>query len=393
MKKIVVFALVMMMVFASAFVGCAPQQAPAAQPAEAPQAPAPAPQEQPVSSDTEIPADETGWPEFKEKIYLGISVRTLSNPYLVKVKEGAEQLAQDLIAAGYDVEVSTLLCEGSDEKQVSDIKAFIARGGKNAVLYVDPNNSPTTAVIADICEEANVYWASVWNIADGIYPMDYKYWVSHSSADDVLAGYEVAVDIFERFEVPGKGKILALEGMLGNSASQGRTNGLDKALAEFPDVERLDMQPTDWDTTKSLNITETWLSKYGEFDGIWTAGDPMAIGAITALKKAGLAGGKVKVAGLAGTQEAFDAIAAGDLTNTWDFNGFMQGYYISAMVIAARIGQIDVQSLPIASRMFLTPGKLITPENLEEATAELPVCDFKDFESFNLGPMENDWKK
>jgi ABC-type sugar transport system substrate-binding protein len=396
MKKILTSVLVLLMTIVM-LAACAPAAAPVETPAKEGAAKTEEPAKEEVKEEPEVSEEaaapvDGAWPEFKEKIYLGVAIRSLSNPYHAKVKEGAEALAADLKKAGYDVEVTTLACEGSDEEQVNQVKALIARGGKNTVFYVDPNNSTNAPVIAEVCEAAGVYWASVWNCPEDVFPMDYKYWVAHNSPDDVLAGYEIAVDIFNRFETPGTGKILALEGMLGNSASSNRTAGLKKALAEYPDIEVLDMQPTDWDMTKSLNITETWLSKYTDFDGIWTSGDPMGIGALTALKNGGYKPGDIKVTGVNGTQEAIDSVLAGELTNTWDVGGFTQGYYVSAWAIAALVGKIDVESLPVSSRMFLTPGQLINPENVADA-GKAPVVNYLDFEKFNIGAMPNNWKE
>ncbi len=390
MKKLLILVLTAAICIVS-FAACSTSPTVSDAPASSAAASTAAPASSEAATTSEDTSADAEWPAFDEKIYLGVAIRSLSNPYHVKVKEGAEALAADLQEMGYDVEVNVMTCEGSDEEQVNQIKALIARGGDNTVLYVDPNNSPNAAVIADICEQAQVYWASVWNISDNTYPMDYKYWVCHNSPDDVQAGYDIAVDMFSKFETPGEGKILQLQGMLGNSASSNRDAGLEKALAEYPDIELLDTQPTDWDMTKSLDITQTWLSKYSDIDGIWTSGDPMGLGACTALKNAGYAPGQVKTTGVNGTQEAIDSILAGELTNTWDVGGFTQGYYVSAWAIAAKIGLIDVESLPVSDRMFLTPGKLINADNAATA-GEAPECSYLDFRSFNIGPMENDWQ-
>ncbi len=340
---------------------------------------------------TQNNTETDAWPEFKEKIYVGVAIRSLSNPYHVAVKEGAELLAKDMKADGYDVEVNVLLCEGSDDQQISDIKALIARGGKNTVIFADPNNAPNSAVIGDICDEAGVYWTSIWNLADNTYPMDYNNWVSHNSPSNEQSGYDIAVALFESFETPGEGKILALEGMLANTSTVERVAGLEKALKEYPKIELLDKQPADWDMTLALNTTETWLSKYDDVDGIWAADDTMALGAVTALQNAGK-NGKIGVAGVAGTPEAVEAIKAGDMTVTWDVNGKLQGYYNCAWAIAAKLGVIDVASLPVSDRMFYTAGSVVTTENAD-ALSKTPDFDYKDFKSFNIGAMPNNWTK
>lgn len=336
-------------------------------------------------------APTSGWPAYKDKIYIGVAIRSLSNPYHASVKQGAEQLGADLKAAGYDVEVNTMECNGSDDTQVSQIKALIARGGENTVLYVDPNNAPNSSVIAQICEDAHVYWSSVWNLAEGDYPMNYNYWVSHSSPDDVQCGYDTAVALFKSFKTPGTGKILAIEGMLANTASQNRSIGLKKAMAEYPNIEMLDIQPADWDTTKALNLTQTWLSKYKDIDGIWAADDTMALGVVTALQNAGM-NGKIGVTGDAATTQALDAIKKGDMTATWDVAGLSQGYYATAWALAAKLGVLKVTDSEVSDRMFLTAGSLVTAQNVD-SIGKTAKFNYMDYKAFNVGPMENNWTK
>jgi len=181
-----------------------------------------------------LPAGGQKESKGKEKLLVGVSVRSLGNPYHLSVTEGAQMFVDSLPEGSAELQILT--CEGSDEKQINDIKALIARGGKNTILYVDPNQSPNCAAIAQICEDAGVYWTSVWNPAEGVYPMDFDYYVMHQSPDNEQMGYDIAVELFKNLETPYKGKVLAVQGMLANLAAIGRFKGLQKALAEYPGV-------------------------------------------------------------------------------------------------------------------------------------------------------------
>lgn len=330
------------------------------------------------------------------KVYAGIAIRTLSNPYMVQIKEGAEMFVNSLPEGAAELQI--LCCEGSDEKQINDIKALISRGGKDTILYVDPNQSPNAAVIAEICEEAQVYWVSAWNAAEGVYPMDYKYYVAHHSPDNVKSGYDIAVEMFKSFETPGKGKILAIQGMLANTAAIDRFKGLKKALEEYPDVELLDDQAGDWNPQKALNITETWLSKYKDIDGIWVANDSMALAAVQALKAKGL-NGKVKVVGVDGIDDAIEAIKNGDMVATVSSNGWLQGGYSLAMAYAAYTGKIDTTKLEPGKRMFHTEGIFITEDNVSEYEEKYvknkPQYNFEDIFSIIVRPMDavKEWEE
>ena len=61
---------------------------------------------------------------------------------------------------------------------------------------------------------------------------------------------------------------------------------------------------------------QTWLSKYGDkIKGVWAANDDMALGALEALRAAGLAG-KIPVVGVDGIPEAIAAVDKGEMVST-----------------------------------------------------------------------------
>jgi len=329
--------------------------------------------------------------ENTETVYAGMAIRTLSNPYYLQVKEGGEMFVESQPKG--TMKLQMLISEGSDDKQINDVKALIARGGKNTILYVDPNQAPDAAAIAEICEEAGVYWCTVWSTAEGLHPKDYKYYVCHQSPDDQKSGHDIAVTMFKNFKTPGKGKILVIQGMLANSAAINRFKGLQKALEEYPEVELLDDQAGDWNPQKALTITETWLSTYDDIDGIWVANDSMALAVVEALKAKGL-NGKVFVAGVDGIDDAITAIKNGDMIATVSSNGWLQGGYGLALCYAAYKGEIDTTKMKPEQMMFYTEGLLITLDNVDwyvkNYIENKPKFDFNNYWSVIYRPMEQD---
>lgn len=324
-----------------------------------------------------------------DKLTVAVSIRSMSSEYHMQYVAGAQAFIDSLPEGTAELQV--LPCESNDDKQINDIKALIASKGDNMILFVDPNNAPNITSIAELCEEAGVYWVSAWNTPEGINPMSYKYWVAHQACDGVQQGYDLAVNIFDRFEEPGKGKILVLEGMLANTANVERMEGLNKALEEYPDIEVLDDQAGDWDTKKALSITETWLAKYDDIDGIWCASDDMALGVVQALKAKGL-DKKVLVTGNDGTTDAVNAVESGEITVTIANNGWLQGGYGVAYAYAAKTGKIDPSSMKPEERMFYTNGIVITGDNVADYKKEYidstPVYDYEDLSFPVARPMD-----
>ncbi len=293
-------------------------------------------------------------------VYLGTSIRSLDNPYHASWKEGGDLFAEEFGLADFH---RVLLCEGSDEKQLDDIKALIATTGKDVVFSIDPNQSPNVRPIVELLEAKGIYYVTHWNKPDDMHPWDYKYWVMHTGYGTVAAGYQTAVELFEA--MGGKGKVIAIEGMLANAASIERFEGLQKALAEYPDVELLDHQTAEWARTKAFDVTQNMLLAYPDVDGIWCANDSMAMGVIEALRSQGLAG-QVKVTGVDGINEAFDAIRNGEMVATAVNNAHWQGGIGLSIAYKAYKGEIDVTSLPKEKREYFYDAAIVTQENLDE---------------------------
>jgi ribose transport system substrate-binding protein len=91
----------------------------------------------------------------KSPVTLAISIRTLSSPYQVMYKTGAEAYAK-IVGLPLDV----LTTEANSQKGLTDIKAEIARTGGNVVFFVDPNDATDAVSIAKTMEDAGVYWVS-----------------------------------------------------------------------------------------------------------------------------------------------------------------------------------------------------------------------------------------
>lgn len=374
MKKLVPILVACMLVLVI-FSGCsqgatsASSQAAASTQAAASESAAPASSAVASAAQTEAAspvAVGSGDPSLKKtKLYVGVSIRDLSNPYQVTEIDGAKMFVSYLQSIGQDCELQTMVCNSSDDKQLSDIKAFIAKSGGNAILYMDPNDAAITPTVADACEQAHVYLVTVWSKPDDASPMDYQYWIAHHTPKDTKSGYDIATEMFKTFKTPGTGKILAVQGMLGNNSASDRFAGLQQALKENPNVQLLGQQAADWDTTKAMNIVETWLSKYPDVDGIWCANDSMAVGALQALKNAKL-NGKVKLVGIDGIDDAVTAIKNGDMVATVSSNGWLQAGYSLSIDYAAWTGAIKVSDLPQNQRLFNTKGLLITQSTVAQ---------------------------
>ncbi len=384
------FALLLVVLMTLSLVACT--AAPAQQPeAPAPQAENPAPAA-PAEPAPEAPAGPVDYKTFKidpskipqEKLdttlYVAASVRGLDNPYIVTIIQGMDMFCQYLDTIGQKYEKQTLDSGGSNDKEVDNMKQFAAKANGNAIAYSDPNESAIAPALAEAMASSGGYIGTAWNKPDDVSPWDYDpNWVVHTSPDNVVGGYNITKALSDA--IGGSGEIFVLEGMLGNTAATDRAKGLEKYLAENPNLKVVARDTANWDTKQALTLVETWLSQTPNVKGIWCANDNMATGAIQALDKAGLKG-KVAVVGIDATTDMIKAIDEGFATATVSSNGYLQGGYPLAICYAAWAGLIDPAEMPQEFRQFATPSMLVTQENVKEYIAEYvdkqPSMDFSE---------------
>ena len=145
----------------------------------------------------------------------------------------------------------------------------------------------------------------------------------------------------------GKGNVVILEGVKGSLVSADRVRGFNDALKEFPQVRLLASQPGNFQRLQGLQVMENLMQTHAQIDGVMAANDAMATGAIEALEGANR---KAQIVGINGTKEAVDAIKAGKMLASGDYNGFLQGC-VSAM-LAIR----EVRKLPVPKEVVFKAG-------------------------------------
>jgi ribose transport system substrate-binding protein len=271
-----------------------------------------------------------------DPILLGVSIRSLANPYHAALGEGGKLYAQFL---GQEENYVILASEGSSEKQLNDIKALIARSKGEVVFLVDPNEAQDSLAIAIECEKQKVYFVTQWNKPDDVKVSDYKYWVTHIGIDSVTTGYETAKTLFAA--IGGKGDVFAVQGMLGNNAAIGRWEGFQRALKEYPGINLVGWEVGDWQKAKSFNLTANALIANPDLDAVWCANDSMAMGSLEALRANG------------------EAVATASTDPLWQAGEGL------AIALAAKEGKIDVAKLPENKREWEAPSVMVNSDNID----------------------------
>lgn len=120
-----------------------------------------------------------------------------------------------------------------------------------------------------------------------------------------------------------KGKVVELQGTVGASAAIDRQKGFaDRLAAEYKDIEIIATQSGDFTRAGGKEVMESFLKSYpGEINGVYGHNDDMVLGAIEAIKEAGLVPAvDIVTVSVDGVNDIFVAMAAGEANVTVECN-------------------------------------------------------------------------
>jgi ABC-type sugar transport system substrate-binding protein len=190
------------------------------------------------------------------------------------------------------------------ENQISAVRACIQQGV--SVIALPP-------VVEDgwdaVLTEAHNAGIPVI-VVDRTVSADSSLYVSHIGSDMELEGQRAAAEFNKQF--PDGAKILELSGTTGSGAAVGRADGFRSALNS--NIEIIDSQTGNFTRAEALPVMQAFLQKYKagtDFQGVFIHNDDMGIGAIEALKAAGVKPGDLFIVSVDGTRGGFQAMVDG----------------------------------------------------------------------------------
>lgn len=141
-------------------------------------------------------------------------------------------------------------------------------------------------------------------------------WIGTLLPDNRFAGYKIAEEIIHAARRRGGDhtpvRIGAIAGDEGTYASIERVRGLEQAAKDYDDVAIEQITMGHWRHDEAEEKASGMLTRYAEMNAIWAANDPMAYGAMRAIRDAGLTPGEdMLVGGLNLEQEALEHVRAG----------------------------------------------------------------------------------
>jgi len=160
--------------------------------------------------------------------------------------------------------------------------------------------------------------------------------LTYIGTDNKSAGVAAGKKMAELMK--GKGKIVILQGGLGASNLNDRTQGFKEALAKFPGIEVLQVVDVAGDFSVATNKTETILQTYPDLTAIFAVSAEGAPAAASVLKEQGK-GGKILLAGFDDLKDTLEGIRDGTVAFCIVQKTFKMGWLSVEALLAASEGK------------------------------------------------------
>jgi inositol transport system substrate-binding protein len=290
---------------------------------------------------------------------IGVSMALFDDNFLTVLRNGIQA---DADARGLSVQIED--AQNDVAKQLDQINNFIASGV--SAIIVNPVDTSATQAMSDAAAAAGVPLVYVNRQPINVDSLpDNQAFVASNEVDSSSQGF---VEQCNQWAAAGKTEVsvYVMQGELSNQAAVQRTQNyydmMDGGKCAVK-VTVIDQQTANWSRDQAQSLMTNWLSTGAPFDGILANNDEMAIGAIQAMKAAGIDMAAVSVSGVDATQDALSAMQAGDLDVTVFQNAAGQG--AGALDAATKLAAGE----SVDQKVYI-PFELVTPSNVADYAAK-----------------------
>ncbi len=235
-----------------------------------------------------------------ESNYIAIITPSPDNPFFKAEGDAAKAKAEEL---GYEATVASH--DDDPNKQSELIDAAIARDAAAIIL----DNAGADASIGPVqkAKDAGI----------PVFLIDREINQTGVAAAQIVSnnaqGAQLSAQAF--VEAMGeKGNYVELLGKESDTNAVVRSDGYNAVISQYPDMELVQQETANWDQQEAFTKMETILQRNPDIQGVIAGNDTMALGAVAAIKAAGLT--DVVVVGFDGSPDAIAAIKAGDMHAT-----------------------------------------------------------------------------
>jgi len=297
-----------------------------------------------------------------------ILVCNMSHPFFVDLIKGAEDAGAEL-----GVKIVTFDAQDDPAQQFRQVEDAIILGVDALIL----NPTDVDAMVPAVRQALNE-GIPVFTVDRDVRQVGQIAFIGTNNVEAAADGAEKMLELLEAAGKPKPWKVVILDGTPGSSAAiergQGFSNVIDP-LVEKGEVEVVARLAAHFDRSRGLTVMQDILATADQVDAVIAANDEMVLGAITALKEAGIKVGYpegVITVGFDAIGDAFESIRRGELDATVAQAPYLMGYWgVHAAYAKLNEDWTPPASLPIygptGTTHMGTVSLIVTSENVDEA--------------------------
>ncbi len=248
---------------------------------------------------------------------IGYIAKNTTNPYMVAQAKGVEYAGEVM---GFEAITQAPATADSVEEQVKIMEDMIQQGVKAIIVHCADSNGIMPGVRK--AEDAGIIVLTIGTpAAEDTF---LRTGVNYRETGEVIAE-QIAQ------KLGGKGNVIILEGPPGAANAIERLNGINDTFAKYPDIKIVASQTANFKRTEGMQVTENLIQKYTDVNAIIGMNDESALGAVQALKAAGMS--NVLVGGFDGSADATAAVESGDLFVTYNTDPYGSGFIACAYAV------------------------------------------------------------
>lgn len=236
------------------------------------------------------------------------------------------------------------------ENQIKAIRSFIAQGVDAIFL------APVVATGWDtVLKEAKEAEIPVVLLDRDIDPSGKDLYLTAVTSDSVHEG-RVAGEWLAKTVGDKPCNVVELQGTVGASVATNRKKGFEEGIAGHADIRIVRTQTGDFTRAKGKEVMESFIKAEGggkNICAVYAHNDDMMVGAIQALKEAGLKpGAEILTVSIDAVPDIFKAIAAGEANATVELTPNMAGPAFDAVVAYKADGTVPPKWIQTESKLY-----------------------------------------
>ena len=286
-----------------------------------------------------------------------------------------DQVCDFMIAAAEDLQIDLeILYSERDHIKMYEFTEEVCLRKKKPQYLILVNEKQMAGKMLKKLEEHKITSFLLLNIftkeqtkKHGIPRQKHKHWIGSLYPDQEKAGFDIAAALFRHStqKITGPINIIGVTGDYITPAATQRKSGLERFVKKHQRITLQQIIHSHWQQSKSHRQLRGLLRRYPKTNIIWTANDPMALGAIQAVQEKKLIPGKdIYVGGLNWSKEALDKIVTGELTTSIGGH-FMGGGWALVMLRDYHEGR-DFRSQGLEQKIYMG---VIDRNNIKEYLA------------------------